>query len=217
MLTIFYSPHMTSVDNEARRASGHADVPLAAAGFELARALGRHYAGETLAAVFHSDLQRAAETARLAFAGRVLPLVGDARLREYDYGELTRSPLAEVVAEFPRRITEPFPGGESLLMVVQRVGACLREILLDYDGKTIALIGHRATRYALEYWCSERSLEEIVNTPWEWREIPIWRYELHAWQHEQRALTLPHAAPFEAPGRDAEAGDGWTERSAPGN
>lgn len=180
MLTIFYSPHMTSIDNEAGRASGHADVPLAAAGFERARELGRHYATEPLDAVFYSDLQRAAETARLVFEGRALPLTGDARLREYDYGELTQYPVERIEQEFPRRIMEPFPRGESLQMVVERVGAFLRELFPAYDGKTIAIIGHRATRYGLEYWCGERSLEEIVRTPWEWREVPTWRYMLDA-------------------------------------
>ncbi|HEU5369886.1 MAG TPA: histidine phosphatase family protein, partial [Ktedonobacterales bacterium] len=63
MLTLFYSPHMTSVDNVARRASGHADVALAASGQQQARELGQHYAAEALNAVFYSDLQRAAATA----------------------------------------------------------------------------------------------------------------------------------------------------------
>ncbi len=182
MLTLFYSPHMTSVDNEAGRASGHANVPLSPRGRQQAQELGQHYATEALDAVFCSDLLRASTTAEIAFAGRDLPLVADARLREYDYGDMTQYPIAQVEEEFPRRITEPFPHGESLLMVVQRVGAFLREVLRQYDGKTIVVIGHRATRYALEYWCGNTSLEEIVRTPWEWREIPIWRYELHAHQ-----------------------------------
>jgi hypothetical protein len=50
------------------------------------------------------------------------------------------------------------------------------------------VIGHRATRYGLEYWCGDVSLEEIVRTPWQWREIPIWRYELHAHDLERRSL-----------------------------
>lgn len=64
-------------------------------------------------------------------------------------------------------------------MVVQRVGAFLRDALREYDGKTIVVIGHRATRYGIEYWCNDTTLEELVHAPWEWREIPIWRYELH--------------------------------------
>ena len=184
MLTLFFSPHLTSVDNEARRASGHADVPLAAVGREQARELGRHYVDKELDAVFCSDLQRASVTAEIAFSGRGLPIVPDARLREYDYGDMTRFPVAQVEAEFARRIREPFPGGESLLMVVQRVGAFLRETLREYDGKTIVVIGHRATRYGLEYWCNGASLDDIVRAPWPWLDVPIWHYELHALRNE---------------------------------
>jgi len=188
MLTLFYSPHMTSVDNEAGRASGHADVLLSPPGRQRARELGQHYATYALDAVFCSDLRRASDTARIAFAERALPVVLDARLREYDYGDLTRYPVAQVEEEFARRIEEPFPHGESLLMVVQRVGAFLRDVLRGYDEKTVAVIGHRATRYALEYWCGDASLEDIVRTPWEWREVPIWRYELRAHHLERRSV-----------------------------
>lgn len=180
MLTIFYSPHSTSIDNEAKRASGHADVPLSAAGREQARELGRHYADKALDAVFCSDLQRASVTAEIAFFGRAIPVVPDARLREYDYGKMTQYPVAQVEAEFTRRILEPFPAGESLLMVVQRVETFLHDVLREYDGKIIVVIGHRATRYALEYWCNGTSFEDIVRAPWPWLDVPIWRYELHA-------------------------------------
>jgi broad specificity phosphatase PhoE len=189
MLTLFYSPHMTSVDNEAGRASGHADVPLSVLGRKLARELGQHYATEALDAVFSSDLQRASMTAEIAFSGRDLALRPDARLRECDYGDLTQCPTAQVDEEFPQRLTLPFPNGQSVLMVVQAVGTFLHEVLREYDGKTIVVIGHRATRYGLEYWHSSASLEEIVGTPWEWREIPIWRYELDAQALERRFVV----------------------------
>ena len=201
MLTLFYSPHSTSVDNEARLASGHADVPLSAVGREQARELGRHYADKALDTVFCSDLQRASATAAIAFEARAmasmaplassargLPIVPDARLREYDYGAMTQYPVAQVEAEFARRITEPFPGGESLLMVAQRMEAFLRDALREYDGKTIVVIGHRATRYALEYWCNNASLEDIVRAPWPWLDVPIWRYELHKQDIERRSI-----------------------------
>lgn len=186
MLTLYYSPHMTSLDNEAKRASGHADIPLSEAGRELAQELGQHYAAIALDAVYCSDLQRAVDTSHIAFAPRGLPITPDARLREYDYGDMTQLPLAQVEAEFPRRITEPFPHGESLVQVVQRVGAFLREVAAAYDDKTLVIIGHRATRYGLLYWCEGRSLEEIVNTPWPWLDVPIWRYELDVRNLAQR-------------------------------
>jgi len=187
MLTLFYSPHATSVDNEARRASGHADVPLSDLGRRQARELGQHYATEAIDAVFCSDLQRASVTAEIAFSGRDVPIVLDMRLRECDYGDMTHYPIAQIDEEFPRRITEPFPNGESVYMVMQRVGAFLRDVLPEYDGKTIVVIGHRATRYGLDYWCGDTSLEGIVRAIWEWRDIPIWRYELNAHDLERQA------------------------------
>lgn len=189
MLTLFYSPHLTSVDNEAGRASGHADVPLSDRGRQLARELGQHYEAIALDAVFCSDLQRAYTTAEIAFSERNLPIMPDARLREYDYGEMTQYPIAQVEEEFERRITEPFPNGESMLMVAQRVGAFLHDVLHEYDEKTIVVIGHRATRYGLEYWCGDASLEQIVRARWEWRDVPIWRYHLNARNLERRSIA----------------------------
>jgi broad specificity phosphatase PhoE len=191
MLTVLYSPHMTSLDNEARRASGHADVPLSPLGRQQAQELGQHYASTALDAIFCSDLQRAMTTAQLAFAGRDVPLVPDARLRECNYGDLTRAPVAQVEEEFPRRIREPFPHGESVLMVVERVGAFLYDALQHYDGKTIVVIGHWATRYGLEYWCGGAALDEIVHRPWKWRALPIWRYELSAHTLSERQDHIP--------------------------
>lgn len=188
MLTIYYSPHMTSVDNEAGRASGHADVPLSETGRRQARELGRHYAAIPVDIVIGSDLQRARATVDLAFGHRGVPLAFDARLRESDFGAMTQCPPDQLDHE--RHVTEPYPGGESYAMVVARVGAFLRDIMRSYDGKTIVVIGHRATKYALEYWCGDASLEAIVRTPWEWRDIPIWRYELtpaHLERCEQHA------------------------------
>ncbi|GHO85737.1 histidine phosphatase family protein [Dictyobacter formicarum] len=180
MLTLFYSPHARSVDNELGRGSGFADVPLSVAGRTQAAELGRHYAAEKLDAVFCSDLQRAAVTSAIAFGRRGLPIVLDARLRECDYGSMTQYPVAQIDEGFSRYITEPFPGGESVLMVVQRVGSFLRELMREYDGKAVAVIGHRATKYGLAYWCSDIPLETLVLSPWEWRDVPIWRYEVQA-------------------------------------
>ncbi len=188
MLTLFYSPHSTSIDNEARRASGYADVPLSERGRQQAQELGQHYAKETIDVVFPSDLQRAVVTAEIAFSWRGLPIVPDARLRECDYGQMTQQPVEQIDEEFPRRVTDPFPGGESVQMVVQRVGDFLREVVQKYDGQTIVVIGHKATKYGLLYWSGNALLEEIVRRPWEWRDIPIWHYQLDAHTLAQRPI-----------------------------
>ena len=190
MLTVLYSPHATSVDNEAKCASGHNNVPLSQLGEEQAQELGRHYATQTFDALFCSDLQRAVKTAEIAFSARGLPRTLDARLRECDYGALTQCPRAQMEEEFPRRIREPFPGGESISMVVQRVCTFLHDTLAAYDGKTIVVIGHRATKYALAYWNGDTSLDELVNAPEAWLDIPIYRYEIHESNLVRRAMEL---------------------------
>ncbi len=75
-------------------------------------------------------------------------------------------------------------------MVVQRVGAFLQDVMQVYDDRVIVVIGHRATMYALEYWCGNASLAQIVSTPLEWRDIPIWHYELERDHLAHRSVGL---------------------------
>ncbi len=105
---------------------------------------------------------------------RSLPIIPDKRLREFDYGDMTQHSRDDLYLE--QHITEPFPNGESVTDAVMRVGEWLREVMRDYDGKTILVIGHRATFKALEYWSGDQSLEAIIGGVWEWRDVPIWRY-----------------------------------------
>src|SRR5262245_59713733 len=112
-LTLVYETHATSLDNEAGVASGWFDVGLSPTGEEQARVLGVRRGGDDLAAVFCSDLTRSYRTAEIAFADRALPIVRDPRLRECDYGALTRSVMSEVERRRPTHVSIPFPGGES--------------------------------------------------------------------------------------------------------
>jgi alpha-ribazole phosphatase/probable phosphoglycerate mutase len=178
MLKLYFSPHMESTDNAAGRASGFADVPLTPYGEDKSRELGGFYADYPLDVVFCSDLKRAVDTAHIAFASRALPIIADARLRETNYGDMTQMPTSDLDAVFTRHIRTPFPNGESLAMAVERTGNLLREALRDHSGRTILIIGHRATKTALEYYFGTLTLEEIVAIPWEWRDVPIWEYSL---------------------------------------
>jgi broad specificity phosphatase PhoE len=93
-MILVFETHATSFDNEAGLASGWYDVDLSPAGEAQARALGERRRDEALAAIYSSDLRRAVRTAEIAFGDRGLPIVQDRRLRECDYGRLTRQPGA---------------------------------------------------------------------------------------------------------------------------
>src|SRR5258708_36854624 len=89
---IVFETHSTSEDNERGIATGWLPGRLSPLGREQAAELGRRRHADGIAAVFCSDLARAAETASIAFAGSGIPILADWRLRECDYGELNGSP-----------------------------------------------------------------------------------------------------------------------------
>lgn len=147
-------------------ASGHKDVELTDVGRERARTVLREkYAGFGLDMVFTSDMQRAYETAQLAFEGRDIPIVKDARLRECDYGELTGAPQPEIAAIRPQTIDRPFPGGESYTQVAERHRQFLDHLTTLPDVKRVMLIGHRSTFWMLRHWLKGVPLREAVNSP----------------------------------------------------
>ena len=175
MVKIIFETHSTSLDNEAHQSSGHYDVELSPLGIQQSKELGERYKDEHFDAIFRSDLQRAYKTAEIAF-GNKFPIIKDARLRECDYGDFTRRPSKEVEAEKPKRIKEPFPNGESYEQTSERMKSFLQDLLRDYDGKKVMLIGHIATQYGLEHWVNGLPLEQVIPAPWKWQ--PGWTYEL---------------------------------------
>jgi broad specificity phosphatase PhoE len=110
---IVYETHSISVDNERGVATGWLEGELSERGRELARELAKRRRDDSIDAVFTSDLRRAVETAEVAFADSGIPIHRDWRLRECNYGELNGTPSARLAEEVPRRIDDPYPGGES--------------------------------------------------------------------------------------------------------
>ncbi len=172
---IIFESHSTTTDNEAGLASGWKDVELSELGREQAQDVGERRGGEHFDAIFCSDLKRSYTTAEIAF-GDKFPIIKDKRLREWNYGDLTAAPEGEVKPEKPKRISEPFPDGESGLDFAQRMRSFLEDLLRDWDGKRVMVIGHRATQYGLEHWILRKPLEEVIPAPWSWQ--PGWEYRL---------------------------------------
>lgn len=175
MVNIIFEAHGTTLDNQSHLSSGHFDVELSELGIKQAEELGERYKDEDFDAIFCSDLQRSYKTAEIAFKDRDFKIIRDPRLRECDYGDLTRHPSEEVDAEKLHRISVPFPNGESYDQTSDRMKEFLQDLLATYDGKKAMIIGHRATQYGLEHWINNLPLEKIIQTPWSWQ--PGWRYE----------------------------------------
>ncbi len=175
-VAVVFETHSTSTDNELGIATGWNQGALSATGREQARQLGRRRRDDGLALVFTSDLRRAVETVEIAFAGSPLPIVQDRRLRECNYGDLNGMPRARLEQERLRRLDEPFPGGESWRQAVARVGRFLAELAQERDGERVLVIGHVATRWALDHVACGVPLDRLAEAPFEWQEG--WEYTL---------------------------------------
>ena len=176
-VAVVFETHSTSVDNELGIATGWNEGELSEEGRRQARQLGERRRDDGIAVVFTSDLRRAVQTAEIAFAGSPLPIVRDRRLRECNYGALNGMPRARLDAERSLRIDEPYPGGESWGQAVERVSGFLHELSRSHEGERVLIIGHVATRWALDRVVDGVSLGTLVDAPFEWREG--WEYTLH--------------------------------------
>jgi broad specificity phosphatase PhoE len=177
VIELVYESHSTTVDNEARRATGWLPGALSPTGQEHAQALGARRRHDGLDAVFSSDLARAVETARIAFEGSEIPLFLDWRLRECNYGELNGKPVAELDPVKAMRVDEPYPGGESYRQVVERVAGFLADLARWFDGCRVLIISHASPHWAIQNLLLGRPLEELVVEPFEWQDGWLYRFD----------------------------------------
>nr|WP_221377445.1 histidine phosphatase family protein [Actinoplanes polyasparticus] len=173
---IVFETHSWSEDNDRGIATGWLPGRLSERGRELAAELGQRRRDDGIAAVFTSDLRRAAETAEIAFEGSAIPVLHDWRLRECDYGTGNGMPAAELHEHREQYLDQPYPGGESWRQAVERVGRFLTDVPTRWEGRRILVIGHVATRWALDHLFDGVPLEQLIVADFGWREG--WEYRL---------------------------------------
>ncbi len=117
------------------------------------------------------------ETAQIAFAGAPVTVHQDRRLRECDYGAFNGCPVSVVAAMRAEHVDDPFPGGQSYRQVLEATGDFLHDLAADWDGQRILLIGHSASKWALDCLLDKAAIEDLVDAPFGWQEG--WHYVLH--------------------------------------
>lgn len=173
---IVFETHAMSEDNERGLATGWLPGRLSSRGRVFARELGDRRRVDGLAAVFTSDLGRAVETTQIAFASTDMPVLHDWRLRECDYGDLNGAPTSEVHANRRGRLDTRYPNGETWREAVARNARFLSDVPTRWGGNRILLIGHVATRLALDHYINGVPLEDVIEADFDWR--PGWEYVL---------------------------------------
>ena len=174
-MKIYFAAHATTTDNEAKISSGWRNVGLSELGIQQAEEMGERFREIKIDLICCSDLKRAVDTVEIAFAGKY-PVIADKRLRELNYGDFDGKPSGVVELMKKTHIKEPYPSGESYEQAIKRIQEFYRELKEKDPGKTVLVVGHRATQYGLDTLVGGKTIEECLNTPFEWQ--PYWEYSL---------------------------------------
>jgi broad specificity phosphatase PhoE len=173
---ITYFVHSTSKDNENSISSGWKDVELSELGIKQSHELKKLIKNKQFDAVFSSDLKRAVQTAKIVFN----ELIIDNRLRECNYGLYNGKPSNIVEPMQEKNIINPFPDGESYEDVKTRIKDFLKFLKDNYEGKSIAIVAHKAPQLALDVLIKNKTWEEAFLEDWRktksWK--PGWEYIL---------------------------------------
>jgi broad specificity phosphatase PhoE len=149
--------HAQSTWNAQRLWQGQGDPPLSDAGRAEALAAAPRIAALAPELVVSSDLERARETARIVTRGLALELRVDPRWREWDVGEWSGKPRAEIELGWPElyrafREGDPDvhpPGGERRRDLAARVRSAALELFESNPGRSVLVVTHRGAIHAL--------------------------------------------------------------------
>ncbi|KAL6859093.1 hypothetical protein ACP4OV_018095 [Aristida adscensionis] len=142
--------------NASRIIQGHLDAELNGIGRQQAIAVGHRLSKEVKpAAIYSSDLKRAAETAQTIARLCSLPnVVFDPALRERHIGDLQGMKLQDAATERPEaykafmshKRNQQIPGGgESLDQLSERCVSCLYNIVEKHKGERVIVVSHGGT------------------------------------------------------------------------
>ena len=178
-ITVF--AHGADADEDKGVSSGWSDVGLSDLGVKQSEDLREIIKDQNFDVVFCSDLKRAVDTVKFAFANR-FPVVEDKRLRECNYGELNGAPksIVEPMQE-GECIYNRFPGGESYEDVKNRTSDFLNFLKQNYDGKSVAIVSHKANQLSLDVLLKGKTWEQALAEDWRktksWQ--PGWEYVIN--------------------------------------
>ena len=177
---IIFETHSITEDNELGIATGWFPGRLSENGRFLAKELGQRRCNDGIQAVFASDLQRAMDTAEIAFGKMSIPIFHDWRLRECNYGNQNGILRAELHRSMRQHLNVQYPNGESWMHAITRVGSFLDDLRRNWESSRVLVIGHIATRWAFEHYLNNVPLEQLMESEalFKWR--AGWEYLLHS-------------------------------------
>ena len=141
--------HGETEENQRGILVGSTDVPLNDTGRSQSIDLAKLARPLPVDAIFASPLQRAVETAILAF-GKEARIVTDSSLREFHFGEWEGLHFTDISKRYPELWQTwihdwehtNIPEAEAFAAFVQRVLSFSTNILRNYQGQNLAIVSH---------------------------------------------------------------------------
>ncbi len=150
MTTLIFVRHGQSEGNLTHRFMGHHETPLTALGRKQAEATARYLDSFPIERIYSSDLSRSLDTAGPTAARRGMEIIPDIRFREINAGEWEGNTYEDLCVHYAASydkwihdIGHAHPeGGESVLMLAERVRAGVSAVLHANPGRTVAIFTH---------------------------------------------------------------------------
>ena len=135
---------------EEKRYNGQKDVALTPKGMAQIGFLQMRIKKFTVSAVYCSDLTRCVDGATLLAAGYDLQPIANPELREIDAGDWQGMTWDEILKKHPKLwkkrlkdiVNVPFPGGENLVDVAERIRPVIQELVDKHQGEEIVVVAH---------------------------------------------------------------------------
>jgi len=155
--------------NRQRRFMGYTDIPLSPGGVTQVKSLRGSLAGQSIDAVFASDLQRTRQTAEILTAARHLEITLCPELREVNYGLCEGLSFGEISEKYPEvaarcvdfSLALDFPEGENFRGFIRRARGFTKRLkslppesavlIVSHNGPLKVLICHYLG-LPLKYW-----------------------------------------------------------------
>lgn len=142
--------HGETTWNVDTRIQGHQDIALNPTGIVQAERVAQALADEPIDAIYASDLLRAWQTASAIADATACPLAAEPGLRERAFGSFEGQTYADIEAQWPeeslrwrKRDTDwAPPGGESLLVMRERIQQTVNRLAQRHLGGHIVLVAH---------------------------------------------------------------------------
>jgi probable phosphoglycerate mutase len=140
--------------NRDHRVQGVSDYPLNSVGIKQAEDLALRLKNQGISHIVSSDLKRAHQTASIVAISNVCPITIYPELREQNYGQIERQPLADVRQQYvdickimddnghPLTNSVVFPDAESRMDVFLRVSGRLESISRTFSDVCIGVSTH---------------------------------------------------------------------------